>query len=386
LVDVAVVSVGGAAVGLATGYTVYRVMATLDDHMTEIVLTIVLAYGSFLLAEHNLGVSGVIAVVVAGLLIGNRGREYAMSPQTKIAVFNTWETAAFVVNTFIFVLLGAKTPIGQILDQWQLLVPAVLIVLLARAVAVYPVTTVVNRLTSKPDVPLSYQHVMVWGGLHGSIPIALVLGLPEGVPGLPAEKLRVLVFGVAAFSLVVQGLTIKYLLRGLGITTKGKEQRIYELLMARARAVDEALEEAERLYDRNEIQSDVYERFRAEYGKEKEQLTDAIAALLEEYPDLQREEILRGEQRVLQQEESALREAELSGQASADVVEELMDEVRLKQDWVANGRTTVTSSEEEEGYEEFWRKRLRESRVFEDRDVGVDLGEFDADPDAADDD
>ena len=86
--DIAVTSVGGLAVGIAAGYAVYRVMVDLDEHMTETVLTIIAAYGSFLLAEHYLGVSGMIATVVAGLFIGNRGAEHAMSPQTKISIFN----------------------------------------------------------------------------------------------------------------------------------------------------------------------------------------------------------------------------------------------------------------------------------------------------------
>jgi len=372
LVDIAVASLGGAAVGFVAGYAVYRVMATLDDHMTEIVLTVVLAYGAFLVAEHYLAVSGVIATVVAGLLIGNRGREYAMSPQTKIAIFNTWETAAFVVNTFIFLLLGVKTPIDRILEFWELLAPAILIVIVARALAVYPITEIVNRLPRGPTVSRAYQHVMVWGGLHGSIPIALVLGLPADVPF--RQELRVLVFGVAAFSLVVQGLTVKYLLNSLGITTRGDHDRLYQLLTARTRAIDEALEEAERLYENNEIRHDVYERFETEYGHEKEQLDRAIAALIEERPELRRREILRGEQQVLRKEETAIREAELSGQITADVAEGLLEEVRLKQDWVADGRTTVSSAAEREGYREFWRDRVREMGLLDDVDLDLDAG------------
>ncbi|MFB6253187.1 MAG: cation:proton antiporter, partial [Halobacteriaceae archaeon] len=106
IIDIGLSIIGGAAVGLIAGYGVYRVMINLDEHMTEIILTILLAYGAFLLAEHYVNVSGVIATVAAGLLMGNRGREYAMSAQTKISVFNTWETGAFIANTFIFVVLG----------------------------------------------------------------------------------------------------------------------------------------------------------------------------------------------------------------------------------------------------------------------------------------
>ena len=108
--EIAAISGGGLLVGIATGYAVYRVMVDLDEHMTETVLTIIAACGSFLLAEHYLHVSGVIATVVAGLFIGNRGAEYAMSLRTKISIFNTLDTGAFIVNTFIFLAIGINTP------------------------------------------------------------------------------------------------------------------------------------------------------------------------------------------------------------------------------------------------------------------------------------
>jgi len=350
-------SLGGAAVGFAAGYLVYRVMVNLDEHMTEIVLTVILAYGSFLVAEHYLHVSGVIATVVAGLWMGNRGREHAMSPQTKTAVFNTWETAAFVVNTFIFVLLGVSTPVSQIVDNAGLLGPAIVLVLVARAVAIYPLTWLSNRFTVT-TVPTDYQHVLVWGGLHGSIPIALVLGLPPATP--LREELRVLVFGVAAFSLVVQGLSIKRLLAALDIQTTSEAEQLYQLLLARARAVDEALEQAHRLHERNVIRTDVYQRFRREYGRERAELRAVVRTLLEVEPSLLQQELLRSERQVLRAEESAIVEAELDGQIPTDVADELIGEVRLKEDLVQQGQTTVTSDVEREGFEEFWRRRVRE--------------------------
>jgi CPA1 family monovalent cation:H+ antiporter len=153
--EIAVSSLGGAVVGALAGYAVYRVMVTLDEHMTEIVLTVILVYGSFLLAEHYLHVSGVIATVVAGLFMGNRGREYAMSAQTKVSVFNTWATAAFIVNTFIFIVIGVQTPLHQIARHVNLLVPALLFVLVGRALVVYPLTELANRTMLMQPVPAS---------------------------------------------------------------------------------------------------------------------------------------------------------------------------------------------------------------------------------------
>jgi CPA1 family monovalent cation:H+ antiporter len=353
--EVAVVSAGGLAVGLAGGAAVYNVMRWLDEHMTEIVLTIILAYGSFVLAEHFLGVSGVIATVVAGLFIGNRGAEYAMSPRTKISVFNAWETGAFIVNTFIFLLIGVKTPVGDLLAFADHIAIAVVLVLLARALAVYLMANLSNLVTD-PPVSLSYQHVMLWGGLHGSIPIALVLGLPPGTPQLP--QLRAMVFGVAAFSLVVQGLTMSTLLSGLGVVTRSEAEKLYELLVGRARAVDAALEAAEELHEAGDIPSEVYRDFTAEYEREKADLGAAISALLSENPDLRHEQLLASERQLLQREKSALIDAARTGVVADDIADRLAEEVDLKLNRVRDGESTV--KRREEGFEEFWRARARE--------------------------
>ncbi|SEO67419.1 sodium/proton antiporter, CPA1 family (TC 2.A.36) [Halogranum amylolyticum] len=356
--ELAVVSLGGLVVGLVAGYAVYSVMVNLDEQMTEIVLTIVLAYGSFVLAEHYLHVSGVIATVAAGLFIGNQGAEYAMSPRTKVSVFNTWETAAFLVNTFIFVAIGVRTPIPRLVENWQLIVAGIVLVILARAAIVYPLTALLN-LRGHKTVPRSYQHVMVWGGLHASIPIALVLGLQtEAPPGVPTAELKAMVFGVAAFSLIVQGLTMGRLLSRLGIVTRTDAEELYELLVGRARAVDAALDAADRLHASGEIPSDVLEDFEAEYGREKSDLDEAIATLLQNNPELRHEQVLMGERRVLQREKGAIMDAMRSGVVSSEIGERLIEESDLKLDRIRSGESTV--HKRDEGYTESWRQRAAE--------------------------
>ena len=361
LVDVVVVSLGGLVVGLVTGYAVYSVMYNLDDHMTEIVLTLILAYGSFLVAEHYLHVSGVIATVVAGLFIGNRGADYAMSPRTKISVFNSLETLAFLVNTFIFLMIGVTTPINQVVRHAPLILVAIPLVLLARAAVVYPITAVANRVT-EPGISRSYQHVMLWGGLHGSIPIALVLGLPRtvdsGAPFPFHQELRAMVFGVAAFSLVVQGLTMGRLLDWLGVITRTDAEELYELLVGRRRAVSSALEAAEELKQEGDLPREVYQDFTNEYERELSDLQETIAALLSKNPELRHERLLVGERQVLQREKSAILDAVRNGIVADDVGDRLMDEIDLKLDQIHSGESTVETGEE--GYAEFWRTRAHD--------------------------
>jgi CPA1 family monovalent cation:H+ antiporter len=357
-VDITVASLGGLVVGAAAGYLVYRVMATLDEHMTEIVLTLILAYGSFLLAEHYLHVSGVIATVAAGLLIGNRGAEYAMSPRTKVSVFDTWDTAAFIVNTFIFLLIGAKTPVDQLLAHLPLIGAAAVLVLVVRAAIVYPIVAVVNRWLDRP-ISLSYRHVMVWGGLHASIPIALVLGLPAGFPF--REELRAMVFGVAAASLLVQGLSMARLVSALDVVTRTEAEELYELLTGRLRAVDAALAAVEEFDRQGNLSPSVAAEFRTEYERERADLEEAIAQLLSENPSIRHEEALMGERRVLTREKSTIMDAVRSGMLGDDVGQRLLDEVDLKIDQVEAGESTVRGDwTGEEAYREFWRTRAAE--------------------------
>ncbi|WP_435346578.1 cation:proton antiporter [Haloarchaeobius sp. HRN-SO-5] len=373
IVDIAFSSIGGALVGFLAAYAVYSVMRDIDEHMTEIVLTFILAYGSFILAEHyveqliGFPFSGVIATVVAGLFIGNRGAKEAMSPQTKMSVFDTWETAAFIVNTFIFVVIGARTPLDQIVANMGLLVPAILLVLVGRAIPVYALTNALNVFLPRKNVSVPYQHVIVWGGLHASIPIALVLGIPGGdaspllqYGSVTTEQLRVVVFGIAAFSLVVQGLTMKPLIQRLGIITTSDADELYQLLTGRARAVDAALEAAEELQQQGRIPTSVYERFESEYQAEKEELGSAIGDLLEMHPEIRDRQQLVGERQVLKREQSAIKTAELDGLLSTDVAERLSREVTLKLDRVHEGQSTVTRDPDEEGYAEFWRQEAEE--------------------------
>jgi len=214
-VVVVVSMVGGALVGAAAGYVVYRVVAFFDDELTVVILSVVLAYGSFLLGEH-LGVSGVVAVVSAGLFVAERREETPLSPDARRTFRITWRSAAFVANTFLFLTIGLVTPFTELLDSAVPIALAIVLVFLARAVVVYPLSGVIARVRSD-GLPWEYRHVLVWSGIHVSIPLALVLGLPETLPEALLAQLRALVFGVATFTLVVQGLTMGPLLRRLGL-------------------------------------------------------------------------------------------------------------------------------------------------------------------------
>ena len=212
-----VVGMGGLAVGAVAGYLGYRATAYVSDQMATVLLTAILAYGSFLLAEHALGVSGVLATVGSGLSMGFAGETFTARDEPEVASFvqSVWDTAGFLVSTLIYVLVGAQIHPNALAQSLGLVALAAVLVVAVRGVVVYGLVGGLNAAVDE-GVPRSFQHVMVWGGLHTVVPVALVLSLPANVPF--RDELRVMVFGIAVLGTVVQGLLMPFVLRRTGVT------------------------------------------------------------------------------------------------------------------------------------------------------------------------
>lgn len=204
-----ILSVGGLAVGLAIGFAMSRLTSHVDDPQVEITLTAIAAYGGYLLGEY-VHVSGLLVVVAAGLVMGNYGRPRGMSERTQTAVSIFWDYVAFVLNSLVFLLIGASVPIATLAGQTGLVVlGAALVVLLARAITVYGLLGLMRPLGR--GINLRWQHLVVWSGIRGAIAVALLLSLTR--PGPDYDLVRSLVFGVVLVSIVLQGLTIGPLTR-----------------------------------------------------------------------------------------------------------------------------------------------------------------------------
>jgi CPA1 family monovalent cation:H+ antiporter len=197
----------GAAVGAAAVFLLGRA----SDPLVELSFTTVAAYGSFLLAE-QIGLSGVLAAIAAGLVIGNWGALGALSGRGKEVAEAFWEYAAFVANSLIFLLIGVREAAQRFGGIWGTAALAIAFVLLGRAAAVYPLCALFGR--SELRVIRKQQNALFWGGLRGALALALALGLPGNLPG--REQVITVSFAVVAFSIFVQGLTMPSLLRRIG--------------------------------------------------------------------------------------------------------------------------------------------------------------------------
>jgi CPA1 family monovalent cation:H+ antiporter len=307
---------GGAAVGAGIGGVASRLTRHFDDHLLEITLTTIVAFGSYLGAE-ALHVSGVIAVVVGGLVVGSYGMPTGMSATTRLAVSSFWEYAAFAANSIVFLLVGIDFTIVNLGPKLGMAAGAVGILLAGRAAAIYLLSPLVNRLGG--DVPLAWQHVLFWGGLRGALPMALVLGLREDFPH--RETLVALTFSVVLFSLLAQGLTVEALLKRLGLTGTGKRESAYQRLVSEILACRAAIRELERLEEERSVSARVCTPLAQEYRQRIDELEHGVEELHLSNEDLWEEQSTEARRLALLAEKSALQETHRNG---------LLDEEELR--------------------------------------------------------
>ena len=205
---------GGLAIGLAIGGAILVIAGRTDDPLVEITLTAIAAYGSFLLAEH-FHASGIISALAAGLVIGSAGTRFLSRPG-RDRVHWAWEFFAFLANSLVFILIGtnvANQPLHRLGGVGAI---AIVLVLCGRGLSVYPLATVFRW--SRWRLPPSFQHTLFWGGLRGALALALALAIPVTVPERGAIILTA--FVVVAFSILVQGLTMPWLIKKLELGRK----------------------------------------------------------------------------------------------------------------------------------------------------------------------
>jgi CPA1 family monovalent cation:H+ antiporter len=206
-------AVGGAVLGLVLGYLVYRMLRRVDNYQVEVLLSLSLVAGGYALAT-RLHMSGPIAMVIAGLIIGNFGRAYAMSKTTVEHLDTFWELLDEILNSVLFVLIGlevlALAFTGKLLLVGLIAIP---IVLLARLASVGPPIALLRK---RGRFPRYTVRILTWGGLRGGISVALALSIPRVVKDSPVverDAILAMTYVVVVFSILVQGLSLEPLVK-----------------------------------------------------------------------------------------------------------------------------------------------------------------------------
>ncbi|HEY9897084.1 MAG TPA: Na+/H+ antiporter [Candidatus Sericytochromatia bacterium] len=278
---VRVVSIGIAVASLI-GFGISYLTQRFDLPLVEQSLTLVSAYGTYLIIE-DLGGSGVIGVVTMGLILGNFGSRIGMNPRTRIIVSEFWEFLAFFVNSIVFLLIGDQIRFHILGQNLDIIAITLLTMVATRAIAIYGLSALSNRF-SESKVPLKEQSVLLWGGLRGSVSIALALSVPAILPD--REEIIATVFGVVLFTLLVQGLTIKPLLKWLNLLGDQPLQQQLTEASARLAALKRVLQHLGQAMDRPVIEPEFYRYQETLIQGEIGRLEAEIDTLQDEHPDL----------------------------------------------------------------------------------------------------
>jgi len=207
-----------AAIGAVLGVLVARLIRVTSDHMLELTLTLLAAYGTYLVADlvHQ---SGIIASVVAGIVLGTYGRRAGFSQRGAETVDTVWDFLAFVLTGAAFLLIGIAIPLSSLGASAIVIAWGALAILLGRAIVVYLLLGGTSHLGHalgwSPRLPMGWLHVMNWTGLRGAVAVALALSIPANVPD--RQLLQGTVFGIVLFTLLVQGTTAGRVLDWAGV-------------------------------------------------------------------------------------------------------------------------------------------------------------------------
>jgi CPA1 family monovalent cation:H+ antiporter len=272
----------GIGIGSLIGFGISYLTQRFDLPLVEQSLTLVSAYGTYLITE-ELGGSGVIGVVTVGLVLGNFGSRIGMNPRTRVIVTEFWEFLAFFVNSIVFLLIGDQIRISSLVDNLDSIAVTIVAMLLTRAVAIYGLGALSNGVAGSA-IGLREQTAIWWGGLRGSVSIALALSVPIFLEG--RDQIIATVFGVVLFTLLVQGLTTKPVLRWLDLLGDLPLKQQYDERVARRAALERVLEYLQKVEPHPDVDEDFYRYQSALIAGEIKELDDKLEQLRITHPQL----------------------------------------------------------------------------------------------------
>jgi monovalent cation:H+ antiporter, CPA1 family len=272
----------GVTIGGLMGFGISYLTQRFDLPLVEQSLTLVSAYGSYIFTE-ELGGSGVIGVVTTGLILGNFGSRVGMSPRTRIVVSEFWEFLAFFVNSIVFLLIGDQVQFLTLLENTPTIFVTILAMTIARAISVFLFGAISNQV-AQSEISFPVQIILWWGGLRGSVSIALALSLPTSLAN--RDTIIATVFGVVLFTLLVQGLSTKPIILRLRLAGDQPLQQTYSEAVARQLALQRSLAKLEEAKSRPGIDHEFLGDQGALIKAEIQRLEEKVDNLRDEHPNL----------------------------------------------------------------------------------------------------
>jgi CPA1 family monovalent cation:H+ antiporter len=287
-------TLGGALVGALVGSAASALTKRVDEPAIEITLTVIAAYGSFVAAEQY-HLSGVIATVAAGMVVGNYGRRVGMSPTTRFSVESFWEYIAFALNSMVFLLIGFEVSFSALGGYWREILAAAAAVIIARFGVVHVVSALLRG--SPERLPPGWTTVLAWGGVRGALSIVLALGLPRDLPH--RDQIVTMAVGVVLTSILLQGMSMAPLLRRLGLVRRSEAAGDYAQARAELRVSSLALGEVQALLASHAISAQDAERLSMPYHERMRQAQGRMEALQASEVDLPRARRLQAVRHLL---------------------------------------------------------------------------------------
>lgn len=334
LLDFVIVFAGGLVVGAAIGWVMLRSIGLVrDEPLVQVTLSTVVAYAAFVAADHGLHVSGVMATLGAGIVVGGYGST-RFTPGVREYLARFWEYAAFAANSLIFLLTGLAADLGHLAAYAGPIGLAIMAVLLARAATVAGLVPLLGRLPGTDPIDWRYQSVLFWGGLRGAVALALALSLPADFAH--RDLIVALTLGVALFTLLSGGLTMQWLMRMLGLDRPTLVEQVARV-QADLAAKREALARVEEMTNAGHFSARLTDALAAEYREAVRRAESGLATLRAEpgFRDGGMRQVLWAE--ALTVERRAYRALFARGAISGPVLRELELEVDLERDALRHG-------------------------------------------------
>ncbi len=352
---------GGVAFGLLMGFIFSKLIGKVkDNEHIEITLTMLVAHLTFILSElisHHLVLFGqeikfssIIATVMASMVIGNYGR-FKISPRVEEYMEKFWGYFAFVANSLVFILMGllfADLPIQ--FDHFILpMLITVLVVLVGRALSIYPVVAAVNWMKKEKPIPMSWQHLLAWGSLRGALAVTMVLLIPDTLtlPGWTydftvKEFVAAITIGCIYFTLCIKATSIGVMIKKMKLSDLTPLETV-EYHECSALVYQEALEKLEDFHGKGYVKNEIFERLKREYTERYEQSAASCKSLFDATPaDMGR----ALQMYALGMEKRFLKELFVYQEISESEYKEILNKIAIQTDRVEEGREQVTGHAE----------------------------------------